>query len=335
MDMDMQEREVAEILMHDDSLFKELDVQGALAAQEPLIEALPDTTEHLTLSQLRDRRLQRLAYLEDIYSSELWALADEMLLQRWVANLENSEPQQNLESILAGCSSSFDFDDVSINDLLTMIVEGGVKAAWLTTSKGNKDGQSMTTDPHFIENLSEFVTIILPLADNREQVETFQQRVVKRREAFIKKLAVLRRLEQSATAALARELDDMHAVAAFCSKKTRYLIRKTAVSVGVINNNSTTANRQEIDVDLSEEGLASAGLPSRQLAHVFINADGDWNIRVVGRHKVSLNGTVLDNEKTVPLPHMSLLGIGLLSLLFVVNTNASRRIAKSSDLIHV
>lgn len=340
MDVDIQEREVAEILMSDDALFKELDIQGALdlAAQHQhptpdLVSSADLTNDNLTLSQLRERRLQRLAYLEEIYTAEVWAVADEMLLQRWVANLDNLEDSERQpDSHQASCTSDSDFGNVSRNDVLTKIVEGGVRAAWLAISE--KEVSNRTIDPTMVENLYEFVTNTLPLADNKEQVHTFQQHVVKRREAFVRKLTVLRRLEQSATAALARELDGAHAVAALCTKNSRYLLRKTAVTVGCLSG-ANAANGQGIDVNLSEEGPVAAGLPSRQFAQIFINADGAWSIKVVGRQKISLNGTLLENEKTHPLPHMSLLVIGPISLLFVINTNASQRIAKASDIIHV
>ena len=79
-----------------------------------------------------------------------------------------------------------------------------------------------------------------------------------------------------------------------------------------------------MDVDLSLEGNAQQ--VSRQQAQIFAEADGVFMLRCLGRRAMLVNGRELAQGQHVALPHLSLLRVGPLSLLFVANRAAVQRL---------
>jgi hypothetical protein len=78
-----------------------------------------------------------------------------------------------------------------------------------------------------------------------------------------------------------------------------------------------------VDVDLSQEG--DAGQVSRQQAQLSLAESGCWRIRVVGRQCMAVDGRALQQGETAELQHLSLIEVGRLQLLFLLNPVAVRR----------
>ena len=83
-----------------------------------------------------------------------------------------------------------------------------------------------------------------------------------------------------------------------------------------------------MDVDLGLEGPAQQ--VSRQQARLAVGADGRWAVRCLGRRALQVNGHMLCAGQDAALPHLSLIRVGQLGLLFVVNARTSARLAARS-----
>ena len=137
------------------------------------------------------------------------------------------------------------------------------------------------------------------------------------------------RLEQGSLGATCRELDRFGALGALCGRRGRYLLRKAAVLLG-----RGTESQGKVDVDLSAEGHAQT--VSRRQAQLFLHpGGGGYALRCTGRRSMAVNGAVLRRGDVAPLPHLSLLQVGGLSLLFLENRAATARLLKRSAALTV
>lgn len=102
-----------------------------------------------------------------------------------------------------------------------------------------------------------------------------------RQSIISKNLSAIARLECLASSATARKLDS--AIAVLVGEKGRYLISRPAVSLG--RGGAASGNA---DVDLSLEG---AGVKvSRQQAHLWVDADGKFYLKCMGRRPMFVDG---------------------------------------------
>ncbi|KAK9811223.1 hypothetical protein WJX72_000233 [[Myrmecia] bisecta] len=141
--------------------------------------------------------------------------------------------------------------------------------------------------------------------------------------AFRTRLTQIARLEQSASAASARDLDSQSALAALCGRKNRFLIRRTSVTLG-----RTTETHGQVDVDLSAEG--DARKVSRQQAQLTLMPDGKFLLQNTGRRSLFINGRQVDQAQVTRLDHLSVIEAAGIRLLFMVNHLALRRVMTRS-----
>ena len=309
-----------------DPLFADLRA-AALANQAPIPTSEGD---HLTSEQLHMRRSDRCNELITAYASEYWALADELLLRAWTSS--SSLLKTNSETATRSRSK---YADIGSDDAVNAaLAAGGVEAAWKAHLSDQKDSSSTT--PSQLPTEDELADFILHLRrpEDDNAVEALRKRMVHQKEQFLSRLASLSRLEVSASTATARELDKRGAVAALCGSNARYFIRRTAVTLG-------RGGAAGVDVDLSAEtDLNTSNSPShltnntksvsRQQAQLFLDVDGVFKVRCLGRRVMNVNGQPVRKGEVAVLPHLSLLRVGSLALLFVVNKEALDRIEKRS-----
>jgi hypothetical protein len=134
-------------------------------------------------------------------------------------------------------------------------------------------------------------------------------------------LSNLTHAEALASALAAEDLDDADALACLCSAKVRYLVKRFAVTIG-----RDSQSKGSVDVDLSHEG--DAGEVSRQQAQLAMIESGCWRLRVVGRQGMCVDGRVLQQGETAEVQHLSLIEVGRLQLLLLLNPVAARRMAE-------
>lgn len=112
-----------------------------------------------------------------------------------------------------------------------------------------------------------------------------------------------------------------------CGRAGRYLVRRAAASIG-----RSSDSKGDVDIDLAKEGPAAK--VSRLQAQLQLGADGAFTITNVGRRGIAVNGAHLARGEGAPLPHLSLLEVGGLQLLFMVNGLAvSRALARVEQLV--
>ncbi|GBF93445.1 hypothetical protein Rsub_06578 [Raphidocelis subcapitata] len=147
------------------------------------------------------------------------------------------------------------------------------------------------------------------------------------RERFRGNLGGLAALERAASAASAVFMDAQGALACFAGRAGRYLVRRAAVTVG-----RSTDSRGDVDIDLARE--VPAAKVSRLQAQLLLGRDGGFVVQNVGRRCVMVNGVPLERGASAPLPHLSLLEIGGVRLLFLANPLAvARALARSEMLV--
>lgn len=300
-----------------DPLFAGLDV-SVLQEQEPF----PCTSdEGLTRAQIIERRLALIDDLSGIYEAELWATADEILLRRWDLSLRSPGSSH-------GPSTGSKFKGIANDPSVAAAVStGGVRAAWAVFSASSNGGaQAPLPSP---SDLEDFV-FCLPLEDTAG-MEALKARVVNARQTYLASMESLSRLESAASASTSRDLDAHGAVAALCGRSTRYLLRRTAVMLG----RASAAGQGAVDVDLSPEGADAVRAISRQQAQLFLDADGSFKVRCLGRREMSVNGQAVAQGQVAELPHLSLLRVGPVTLMFVVNMGALERLQRRSAAMTV
>ncbi len=74
---------------------------------------------------------------------------------------------------------------------------------------------------------------------------------------------------------------------------------------------------------------------SRQQAQLFLEPDGCFHLRCLGRRNVFVNGQQVEQGHAAPLPHLSLIKVGGVSLLFVANHAAVQRVMRRSAALAV
>ena len=296
------------------------------------------TLEPLTTEELIARRSDRFMQLENAYEAEFWSLANELLVRSW------SFGKDNRDEVTRTTRSRSKYADIGEDpEIAKALLDGGIQAAWETatakitnkavgtttadaaaTATGTGgEGAMLPTD----DEISEFI-MYLPRPDE-EQIDTFRKHVVRMREKFLRKLYFFTRVEASAAAATSRELERHGAIAALCGINARYFIRRTAVTIG-------RGADSLVDVDLSGEGSeAAAKTVSRQQAQLFLDTDGQFKIRCIGRRLMSVNGQSLTKGQVAVLINQSLIRVGPLALMFVVNNEAVERIMKRSEALIV
>ncbi|KAF8068428.1 clcD [Scenedesmus sp. PABB004] len=132
-------------------------------------------------------------------------------------------------------------------------------------------------------------------------------------------------LEQLASAATAQLLDAQGGLACLCGAGGRWVLRRTAVTVG-----RSSDSKGDVDVDL---GKAAGGV-SRLQAQLSLGLDGGWSVRNTGRAPLAVNGRHVPRGGCAALPHLSLLDVGGVALLFMANSMATARaIDRSTHLV--
>lgn len=84
----------------------------------------------------------------------------------------------------------------------------------------------------------------------------------------------------------------------------------------------------QVDVDLSAEGHSQT--VSRLQAALSLEPDGSFSLRCLGRRNLFVNGQRVEQGAAAVLPHLSLVKAGGVSLLFVANAAAVRRVLRRS-----
>ena len=75
------------------------------------------------------------------------------------------------------------------------------------------------------------------------------------------------------------------------------------------------------------EGPAAAARVSRLQAQLWLEPDGGFRLRCTGRRPMRVNGRPLAQGAATPLPTLSHVAVGGVSLLFVANVAAAARAA--------
>ncbi len=86
-------------------------------------------------------------------------------------------------------------------------------------------------------------------------------------------------------------------------------------------------------MDLSGEGHSQT--VSRQQAQLLLEPDGRFYLRCLGRRSVFVNGLQVEQGRSTPLPHLSLIKVGGVSMLFVANLAAVQRLVRRSAAVAV
>jgi len=95
----------------------------------------------------------------------------------------------------------------------------------------------------------------------------------------------------------------------------------------------SAAGQGIVDVDLGDLGVDIEGKElsiSRQQAQLFLDAEGDFKLRCLGRREMVVNGETLHKGEVATLPHLSLIRVGHVAVLFIVNKMALERLQKKS-----
>jgi hypothetical protein len=237
------------------------------------------------------------------------------------SNPLTTKPQKSTEK-------GIEFSDADVSNIVSDITKGGFKLAWNNsiTSAMKRHANATLPAPEEIEQ----IICTLPTLTEPE-AKQLQNYMTTQRAHFIKNLSKIGRLESSAAAALARELNAYNAVAALCGRSTRYLLRRTAVLLGRASAPGTAA----VDVDLSTEAVGAEKAVSREQAHLFLDIDNVFKIRCLGRRSLFVNGEEVKQGFVAAMPHLSLVKAGPVVLLFVVNRLALDRIQRRTNALNV
>ena len=131
----------------------------------------------------------------------------------------------------------------------------------------------------------------------------------------------LQQLEVLASCTTEQDLEAEGSLACLSGRTGRYLCKRVVVSLG-----RSTETKGEVDIDLSREGPSHA--VSRRQAYISLKADGHFHICNTGRQGMCVNDTPLLQFQSVQLPHLSLLEVGNLRFLFLVNRAAVDRVLR-------
>ncbi|KAK9836720.1 hypothetical protein WJX74_006629 [Apatococcus lobatus] len=135
---------------------------------------------------------------------------------------------------------------------------------------------------------------------------------------FKDQLPTISRREQGCSVASARELDKCSALAALCGNSTRFLLHRTAISIG------RSSDLGQVDLDLGNEQQGAH--VCRKQAQLALKSDGHWRLTNTGRRCVHINGNPCRQGQSVHLHHLSLLQMGGVNLMFMENQIAVRRV---------
>ena len=149
------------------------------------------------------------------------------------------------------------------------------------------------------------------------------------RERFRGNAAGVAALERVASASAALFMDAQGALACLCGRGGRYLVRRAAATIG-----RSTDSRGDVDVDLAREGGDAAGRVSRLQAQLLLRPDGAFWLTNVGRRAMAVDGAPLARGEAARVGHLSLLEVGGLRLLVLVNAPAvARALARVEQLV--
>ena len=88
----------------------------------------------------------------------------------------------------------------------------------------------------------------------------------------------------------------------------------------------------QVDLDVSQEG--DARKVSRQQAHLSLSPDGCFVLTNLGRRAISVNGVQLVQHQATTMPHLSLIDLAGIHLLFLINHLAVHRlVVRSQNLV--
>jgi len=254
-------------------------------ADEDLEPAETLGKEELSSKELAARRLYRVDKLLSLYKDEYWHLMEELR-------------HRHAEYAAAHGQAGYKAKRAPGNPARP------VEEAW-----GERAGRGAGAEvPTFSDCEEEVLGMETAGAPGEDELRA-------RAEAWDARAALLARLEEGAGASSSRDMDRAGALAALVGRRARFYVRQPAVTVG--------RKGGDTDVDLGLEG--DAGRVSREQAFVALGPDGVFRVRNVGRQEMHVNGQALPRGHEAALPHLGLVEVGGLSLLFLVNRGAVQR----------
>ncbi|KAF5840948.1 hypothetical protein DUNSADRAFT_14972 [Dunaliella salina] len=140
------------------------------------------------------------------------------------------------------------------------------------------------------------------------------------RARFVDVLPRIAQLEAAASATTEQELDVEGALACLAGRTGRYLVKRTTVLLG-----RSTEAKGEVDVDLSCEGSCKV---SRRQAYLTLEADGRFKITNAGQRLIVVDGKQVQQFESAGVDHLSLIEVGDVPLLLLVNKAAVQRIQR-------
>jgi hypothetical protein len=263
-------------------------------------------TSEVSCQQLIERRLESIEQLTALYKQEFWSAVEELALKR----VEFGE-QHVWKDGAAPAASTFD----RLRNFVSKLESPSDLKAILEAHFESLNNNTNNAVPLY-ETIEDMVLSLHQISSTELPCT---QALVMKRNTFLQHLDMIGRLEQSALATVCREMDEHGALASLAGRCNRFLIKKTALLLG-----RETEGRGKVDIDLSGEGAGQT--VSRRQAQLVLNSEGEWVLRSVGRRSMSVNGTTLLQGQSMVLPHLSLIRVGGVQLLFMVNKAAVDRV---------
>ncbi|KAK9826514.1 hypothetical protein WJX81_008639 [Elliptochloris bilobata] len=272
----------------------------SLPAEEPGGEA----GEKLTETEVLQRRLQLCQELHALYIGEYWALAEELRTRHARFHANSAKP-----GAAAGASNGS-----------TPLPGGAGERPCGDSSDAVGDELrgygSDSAPPSFSE--TEEAVLACGVAATAPPNTLAAWRLGMRA-----RMGRLARLEQAAVAAAARDMDAAGALAVLCGRRVRFLLRRTCVSIG-----RSTDSHGPVDVDLALEGPAAR--VSRQQARLVLRSPGRHTLANTGRRALTVDNRRVAQGEATQVAHLSLVEVGGIRLLLLVNPAALRRLASRS-----
>ena len=193
---------------------------------------------------------------------------------------------------------------------------GVVGPACLNNAAQGTSGQEFEGTPG---GLAEHYGDKLPSAsDVEEDVLAGKARVApnaeargRRRAEAALKIPAIRGLERTAVSIFSRRASSRGALACLVGKRAAFYLSRPEMSIG------RSTKYQIVDVDLSPEGDCSK--VSRQQGMVRLHPGGSFYFQNLGQRKAKVDGNAVPTRARAVLKNGSLLQVGGLSLMFLVN----------------
>lgn len=282
----------------------ELELLENLEAMQ--VDIPESISEDRTARQIIERRLQRTEQLIGIYQKQIWESARELRVkrQKFTDDCVWKDGARPSISKLADISQCFDAHEGNFQ----MLYEGCAASC---------------KPPHF-EKIEDLCLAL----HQYSKLKVDESESLKSKMMFVERLGLVSRLEESALASTCHDLDHHAAIGALHSRHSRFLLRKSAVVLG-----RSTELRGSVDIDLS--GEVGGQTVSRRQAQLYLDCTGQFLLRSTGRRSMSVNGEIIMQGQSTCLPHLSLLKIGGVQLMFLINRAAVERTLRRSKGMNI